>query len=221
MASPSPRLKSGLTQISSFRRCFIWCVTFPQSGTRPVGWHLSRGLTPIPWAATHPVGCHPSRGLPPIPWAATHPVGCHPSRGLRYAPPTAVLFHRDAVPCGMLWYRGLRCAPPTAVLFHRDAVPCGMLWYRGFRIPWVITHGCVISLLRSSKRMICNNYELCIMNYALKKPTAVLYHRDAVLFCRQLRSLWSLTSGYEWSRPAGERSGHQISSIASCAPYGR
>ena len=34
-------------------------------------------------------------------------------------------------------------------------------------------------------------------------PTDVLYHRDAVLFCRQLRSLWSLTSGYEWSRPTG------------------
>ena len=67
-------------------------------------------------------------------------------------------------PSAMSLYRGLS---PTVVLYHRDAVLYGLLQYRGFRIPWVITHVCVISPRRGSKRMITNNYELCIMNYAL------------------------------------------------------
>ena len=46
-------------------------------------------------------------------------------------------------------------------------------------------------------------YVFCLPWVALRSPAAVLFHRDAVLFCRQLRSLWSLTSGYEWSRPTG------------------
>ena len=58
-------------------------------------------------------------------------------RGLRYAPPTAVLFHRDAVPYGILRYRGLRSAPPTAVLFHRSAVLCYITALR-FRVVFCI-----------------------------------------------------------------------------------
>ena len=63
---------------------------------------------------------------------------------------------------------------PTAVLYHRYAVPYGMLRYRGLTpIPWVITHGCVISLLRSSIFFSANRG---------LTPTAVLFHCYAVLF---------------------------------------
>ena len=43
----------------------------------------------------------------------------------------------------------------------------GSMWY--FIFPWVSTHGCFISPLCGSMWLPCNNYELCIMNYALKK----------------------------------------------------
>ena len=50
--------------------------------------------------------------------------------------------HHYVVLYGIIDVRGLRFAPPTAVFF---------------------------SPLRGSKRLLCNHYELCIMNYALKE----------------------------------------------------
>ena len=70
----------------------------------------------------------------------------------------------NAVSFGMLRFRGLA---PTAVLCHHYVVPYGC-----FALPWVTlrsTHGCVMSPLCGSMWLPCNNYALCIMNYALKK----------------------------------------------------
>ena len=59
---------------------------------------------------------------------------------------------------------------PQNKSYHRAAVLYGVICYRGLTpIPWVNTHGYVISPLRGSMWLPCNNYALCIMNYALKK----------------------------------------------------
>ena len=92
------------------------------------------------------VGWHPFRRLTPIPWVNTRGCVISPRRG-------------------SIWYVTVpRVSTRGCVISPR----CGSVWY--FTSPWVTlrsTHGCVISPLRSSKRLLCNNYELCIMNYAL------------------------------------------------------
>ena len=75
-------------------------------------------------------------------------------------------------------------------------------------------HGCVISPRRGS---ILPPVALPMVAYKRLRMVTPCGRkkRSSDQQYRQLRSLWSLKSGYEWSRTADDRSGQQISSFAS------
>ena len=138
-----------VTRIWPFQGLSVGChprinILPPLRGSNGGG-YAHRGLSPTA------VFLSPRRGsicLFCIPWVVTH--GCVPVTATRFDMvflltvgyhPRLCSCHRDAVRYGIFADRGLRFAPPTAGI---HSPRCG------------------------SKRLLCNNYALCIMNYALK-----------------------------------------------------
>ena len=121
-----------------------------------------------PWVVTH--GCV----MPPRwPWVDTH--------GRRGLSPMVVLCHRDAV----------HMAGDTVTVGYHPR-----LWYitaTRFCVlppqwPWVITHGCVMPPLQGSVLLFHLPW---VTRTLCASPTAVLYHRDAVLcYSTAMRFIW-------------------------------